>query len=143
MRLISHRGNINGVNSLNENSQEYINSAVKHGFDVEIDVWLIDRQWKLGHDEPQYDTNIFFLQNPFFWCHAKNKEAFFELQKYKNINSFWHDKDLYTLTSKGNIWCNINVPLLENSICVIPEKGINGDITKCSGICSDFIIQYR
>jgi len=143
MKLISHRGNVNGINSLNENSQEYINGALEQGFDVEIDVWLIDNQWKLGHDTPQYDTTIAFLQKPSLWCHAKNKEALFELQKYNDINSFWHDKDLYTLTSKGYIWCNINVPLLEKSICVIPEKGINGDITKCSGICSDNIIQYR
>ena len=96
----------------------------------------------LGHDYPKYSTKINFLQNSNFWCHAKNKEAFFKLQKYKNINCFWHDKDLYTLTSKGIIWCNINAPLIEGSICVIPEKGINGDIAKCSGICSDYILQY-
>jgi hypothetical protein len=143
MKLISHRGNIAGDSKEEENSPAYINHAITHGVDVEIDVWFIKNEWFLGHDKPQYNVTQNFILNPKFWCHAKNKEALFELQKYKDVNYFWHDTDLYTLTSKGYIWCNINVPLLESSICVMPEKGINGDITKCSGICSDYIIQYR
>ena len=39
MILISHRGNIDGVNKLKENKINYINEAIKNGFDVEIDVW--------------------------------------------------------------------------------------------------------
>ena len=55
MKLISHRGNINGPNKEQENHPDYITSALKQGYDVEVDVWLIDGNIVLGHDEPQYD----------------------------------------------------------------------------------------
>lgn len=141
MILISHRGNITGKNIERENSPEYIQKALNNGFHVELDIWYQDG-WYLGHDQPQYKIDFEFLLNPKFWCHAKNKEAFLKLKQNKNINCFWHDKDVYTLTSYGYIWCNINAPLIENSICVMPELGISGDIKKCSGICSDIIANY-
>lgn len=141
MILISHRGNITYKDPDQENNPVYIKKALNNGFHVEIDIWYTDK-WFLGHDEPQYEIDFNFLTNPKFWCHAKNKEAFLRLKQNKSINCFWHDKDTYTLTSYGYIWCNINVPLIENSICVMPELGINGDIKKCSGICSDVIANY-
>jgi len=36
--FIAHRGNIGLANSKKENSPEYIDEAIKAGFDVEIDV---------------------------------------------------------------------------------------------------------
>ena len=39
MRLISHRGNLNGTSSY-ENHPEHIHKALLKGFDVEIDVWF-------------------------------------------------------------------------------------------------------
>ena len=39
MRLISHRGNINGVNPKLENTKEYVDLAIDKGYSVEIDVW--------------------------------------------------------------------------------------------------------
>lgn len=142
MKYISHRGNLTGPDPKEENNPIYIKKALDQGLDVEIDIWLLNEKWLLGHDKPQYEINYSFFENSKIWCHAKNQNAFFELNKNKNINCFWHDKDTYTLTSHGYIWCNINVPLIKNSICVIPEKGINGDINDCYGICSDYILQY-
>jgi len=142
MILISHRGNLLGPEIDNENAPDYINFALSHGTNVEIDVWYYKDTWYLGHDEPQHEISYEFLTNSKFWCHAKNKDAFYKLKQNKNINCFWHDKDLYTFTSHGFIWCNINVPLIRDSICVMPEKGINGDINICYGICSDYILQY-
>ncbi len=43
MILISHRGNINGKNEIRENSIFYIMEALSMGFDVEIDVWNVDK----------------------------------------------------------------------------------------------------
>lgn len=143
MILISHRGNLLGPHKDKENNPEYINYALSQGFDVEIDVWYVNKEWYLGHDTPQYKINYNFLTNPKFWCHAKNQEALLNLINNKNINCFWHDKDLYTITTHGHIWCNINVPLIDNSICVIPEKGINGDIKKCYGICTDYVEKIK
>ena len=42
MILISHRGNTNGKLPSAENRPDYIDEAIGFGFDVEIDVWLID-----------------------------------------------------------------------------------------------------
>lgn len=47
MKIISHRGNLNGRNVFTENSVESINLALKHGFDVEIDVWYKNNNWYL------------------------------------------------------------------------------------------------
>ena len=40
MKIISHRGNLNGPNSVSENSILAISRALGQGFDVEIDVWF-------------------------------------------------------------------------------------------------------
>ena len=81
MILISHRGNINGKNSDRENSIEYIEEALDMGYNVEIDVWVIDNKFYLGHDNPLYEVDFLFLINNKLWCHAKNLEA---LLKMKN-----------------------------------------------------------
>ena len=52
MILISHRGNILGRKKQLENNPNYIDNALKLGYDVEVDVWSIDKQFYLGHDEP-------------------------------------------------------------------------------------------
>ena len=71
MHLISHRGNVNGKTD-RENKPLYIKAALALGYDVEIDVWLVDGKWWLGHDGPETPTNINFLKTKGLWCHAKN-----------------------------------------------------------------------
>ena len=61
MRLISHRGNINGKQPDLENEPKYINDALKQGYDVEIDLWFVDGFFWLGHDEPQYEVAFKWL----------------------------------------------------------------------------------
>src|SRR5574343_960654 len=100
--LISHRGNINGSNILKENHPDYINDAIKNGFNVEIDVWIDNNKIILGHDYPQYEINKEFIINDKFWVHAKNIQALSYLKEITNC--FFHNSDLYTLTSKGWIW---------------------------------------
>ena len=39
MKLISHRGNLEGRKPELENNPEYIDEALSKGYDVEIDVW--------------------------------------------------------------------------------------------------------
>ena len=48
MLLISHRGNIFGIDKEKENSPKQIEHAIKQGYDVEIDVWSYDFRWFLG-----------------------------------------------------------------------------------------------
>ena len=63
MILISHRGNVNGRFEDWENKPEYINDALRLGYDVEVDVWFVNGKFMLGHDEPQYETDYKFLMN--------------------------------------------------------------------------------
>lgn len=142
MKLIAHRGNINGPNPEKENNPDYINTAIKLGYDVEVDVWLIENKWYLGHDNPEYQIKYNFLLDPKLWLHAKNGEAFNELVKNNDANAFWHTTEDWVLTSKKYIWTYPNKKLYSESVCVLPELGYDGDLKECYGICSDFIIKY-
>jgi len=144
MRLISHRGNINGKNVELENTIEYIVRAKDLGFEVEIDVWYVDGIYYLGHDFPKIPIEEYFLEDTKFWCHAKNFESLMMMSQNKKIHYFWHEEDNYTLTSKGIIWVYPGKNLIENSICVLPEqhKLQKKDVTHCLGVCSDYIEEF-
>jgi hypothetical protein len=142
MKFISHRGNINGSNKNSENHPKYINSALDKGYDVEIDVWFLNNKWFLGHDIPQYEVEDNFLINNKFWIHAKNGDSFYKLLQNHTSNVFWHTTEDWILTSKGYIWTYPNKKLYPESVCVLPELGYNGDLKKCHGICSDYILEY-
>ena len=141
MYLISHRGNINGIQVDKENNPEYIYDAINKGFDVEIDVRYENDKFFLGHDFSQFEISKEFLLNKKIWCHAKTNEALSALQEIK-AHFFWHEEDDYTITSKGYIWTYPGKKLLPKSICVLPEKASYKEIN-CLGICSDFIEKYK
>ena len=152
MKLIAHRGNTDGKNEDKENHPDYILEAINKGYDVEVDVWSVDGNIVLGHDEPQYDLgpplsemwfNFLVPQSNKLWLHCKNLEALGELFKYRDLNVFWHDTDAVVLTSENFIWTFPNRLLLPNSVCVLPELGVNGNLDKCYGLCSDSPLQYK
>jgi len=138
MILISHRGNLNGVDSEKENSIEYISEALDRGFDVEVDVWYHKDEFYLGHDEPQYKVNEKFLQQEGLWCHAKNIDALNRLIVNGKIHCFWHQEDDVALTSEGYLWTYPGKELTSNSIAVLPEDDIDVEI---AGICSDYVVR--
>ncbi len=144
MIYISHRGNLNGVNSHLENSPNYIHEAIERGFDVEIDVWKIDEKWFLGHDVPEYEISKDFLLNESLWCHAKNLQALKGLLEI-GVKCFWHQNDKFTLTSNNFIWTFPGFELTTNSICVMPERFSeeSTDLSSCAGVCSDIVEHYR
>lgn len=150
MKLIAHRGNTNGKFESYENEPNYIDQAIKEGFDVEIDVWYIKTEnfgWMLflGHDKPDYgiDFRWFCDRISKIWIHCKNIEAleYFSECEY-DFNFFWHEEDTLTLTSKNYIWAYPGKQPIKNSIAVMPEIN-NDDIRFCTGICSDHIIKYK
>lgn len=149
MKLISHRGNINGKNPERENSPDYILEALQQGYEVEVDIWYtwkdVDKfGWFTGHDEPTYEFNMIEFV-PYFdkmWFHCKNLESLSRINEW-DTHYFWHQEDDYTLTSKGFIWTYPNKPLTNNSICVLPEDNYPLWNFSCYGICSDFIEKYR
>jgi glycerophosphoryl diester phosphodiesterase len=141
MKIISHRGNLNGPNPLAENSMASINEAMRQGFDVEIDVWFCDNKWYLGHDEPLHEINFLFLENNKLWCHAKNLEALNLMLKNKQIHCFWHQSDDFTLTSKGYIWTYPNKRVSADSVIVLEN---NQNIPEnCFGVCTDNPLLYK
>lgn len=140
MKIISHRGNLNGSDPDTENSPNQTIKALSLNFEVEVDVWYINKEWYLGHDKPQYKIDISFLENKKLWCHAKNKDALFELNK-TNIHHFWHQNDYYTLTSKGVIWTFPNKKVPKNGVALLFNN--IEQIPDCKAICVDNPMYYR
>jgi hypothetical protein len=154
MILISHRGNINGPIPKKENKPSYIQTALDKGFDVEIDVWYQLNQWWLGHNEPQYKITYkwIFQRYTKLWIHCKELSALHKLTRRdgghiysKYFNYFWHQNDDYAITNGGFIWTFPRKPLSEISICVLPElcTWTPSELSKCYGICSDNIKNYK
>jgi len=143
MRIISHRGNLLGANSNVENKIQSINIAIQEGFDVEIDVWLIDKTFYLGHDSPDTEIKYDFLLNNLdkLWIHCKNVQSIVELKQSK-LNYFWHENDTLTITSLGHLWVYPGKQPIQNSVAVLPEIH-NDPIEHCFGICTDYPIKYR
>jgi hypothetical protein len=144
--LIAHRGNIFGPQPDEENSPEYIQTALDCGFDVEIDVWNIDGKWFLGHDEPTYEINREYLQETSgLWIHCKDLVAFQKiLEECPNTNFFYHTKENYALTNRGFIWAYPNMPAGNGykTIAVLPEYMFT-PIDNFAGICSDYVGGYK
>jgi len=143
MKLISHRGNINGKIPNNENHPEYIDEALHAGFDVEIDMWWVDGRTYLGHDEPQFEVDDKWLTERMnnLWVHCKNVELLNWIRS-TSLHWFWHEEDTLTLTSKGYVWVYPGKQPIIGSIAVMPEIH-NEDVSKCVGVCSDIISRYK
>lgn len=138
MILISHRGNVSGPRPELENSRRYIEDALRLGFDVEVDVWLHEGKFFLGHDHPQHLISASFLKNPSIWAHAKCISTLRSLID-NNVHCFFHEHDAATLTSQGYVWTHPNQILTPGSIAVMPEKGFVGDLAVCHAMCSDYV----
>lgn len=144
MILISHRGNLDGIIKKWENTPSYILEALQAGFKCEIDVWGLNNVFYLSHDYPSniHKISIDFLKNNNFYIHCKNIEALYSLIE---LNCFFHYKDDYTLTTRGEIWTYPGKILTKKSIAVLPEISnySDEDLKQCLGICSDYITKYK
>lgn len=150
MKLIAHRGNINGPDPIKENNPEYIETAIADGYDVEIDIRYdaFNKKLYLGHDEPQYPITWFWLGKYIanLWIHCKNIEALYEFSHgTSGFNYFWHQEDDFTLTSKNYIWTYPGKTYTSKSIIVMPEweTDVNEFVDlrayNCYSICSDYV----
>ena len=145
MKIISHRGNLFGSNPKTENTSKQISLAIETGFDVEIDLWVINEEPYLGHDNPEHPTTIEFLNqnSSYLWIHCKNIEALTWIRnKNTKFNYFWHEKDKVTLTSLGIPWCYPET-YVTNGITVVWDSNwqeILKQNPKILGICTDFPI---
>lgn len=141
LRLISHRGNLNGPNPDRENTLSYLKEALAAGYDVECDVWcgdLVDGKvvtpglkfW-LGHDEPREEVPLSFLRDNRVWVHCKDEDAYEYLKKFLDINCFIsHDSISSSVTSRGYHWLHTDfsgVLVSDNNIS--PYGALKGSYT--------------
>lgn len=145
MKLISHRGNLQGPQPDLENHPEQITRVLNQGYDCEVDLWLADHQLWLGHDQPQHKITRDFLEHPGLWIHAKNLDALVWLTT-TDLNYFWHQNDDYVITSHHYIWAYPGRQLTARSVAVMPEWNYGHDETRqleCFAICSDFVAKIK
>lgn len=153
MILIAHRGLINGPDSKKENTEFAISVCLIEGYNVEVDLWLDDNEWYLGHDAPTYKTSLEFITQKGLWIHCKNVKAANELRMlvpaYRHLNYFWHESDERVLTSQGYWWTYPNKELGIASIALMPEWYTETQYLSlcknwnCAGICSDYVSLMR
>jgi hypothetical protein len=147
MIIISHRGNIRGEKSDNENKPSYIDSAIGNGYDVEIDIHSIDSELWLGHDTPQYKVEHKWLdeRKKYLWLHCKNSDAAKECWKYR---SFCHTFDPFTYVSNGKIWLhdltmeiddNVIIPLI--TLVDIKKLTDNSKFSNAFAVCTDYPVE--
>lgn len=143
MKLISHRGNLDGSIKDLENSPEYLNKAISLGYDVEVDIWYSNHKIYLGHDFPQYEVDEDYIKSisDKAWFHCKDFDSleFLSLNKY-DYNYFWHQSDKFTLTSKGFIWTYPGEQTSDNSVIVDLSPDAKQNNTDCYAICSDYVL---
>lgn len=143
MKIISHRGNLSGIDLNRENKKWAINECLLLNFDVEIDVHYEKNEIFLGHDSPEEKIDIEYLikNKNKLWLHLKNIDSvcFFLKNKIK-FNWFWHQKDDLTLTSFGIPWCYPD-KYIECGVTVV--KNIKKEIPKVYGICTDYPLEWR
>ena len=147
MKLIAHKGNVNGPNPSTENTPQQIEWCIENGYDVEIDVrYNVEKdKFYLGHDESKYEINWWWLAGKLehLWIHCKDLTTLHEFtSNTSGYNYFWHQGDDYILTSKGQIWASSGKPYKEDTVIVVenPEDVKEYD---CYGICSDYVGKIR
>jgi len=121
------------------------------GFECEVDIRLINGDFYLGHDSPEFKVDFDWIskRSTKLWLHCKDFDSlnFFVEISDSDFNFFWHNKDQYTLTNKGYIWAYPGVSVSKNCIAVLPETWLSSQVNitelDCFGICSDFIENYR
>lgn len=153
MRIIAHRGLINGPDDNRQNHPEQVEIALSEGFDAEIDVWFDKGRWYLGHNGMDHEIPPSYLSKPGLWIHCKNIPAFYNLKRFATrINFFYHDNDKIVFTSNGDVWTYFGIPetMDPQAICVMPEvtydwEEIGKMVQSCkwAGMCTDWPLRIR
>lgn len=163
MKIIAHRGLINGPNIKEENNPKFLLNALKLGYDCEVDLSITsDDKWFLGHEKegeeekPSYQINPYFILNKDsynkYWIHCKNFHTLYSLHQINfntPLNFFYHTTEDVVLTSGMYFWhYPKRVSQSPYGIIVLPEQKINIDdvetmkkylsIQKFYGICTDY-----
>ena len=146
MKIISHRGLVDGPNPAIENSPDAIRAALGEFFLVEVDIRMVDGKLWFGHDEPQYEVPEDFIHNPDIIFHAKDRLALHYLAQ-RDVHHFWHQDDAYTYTSHGWVWAYPGqLAAGRECIAVMPEINFSPEIinqSRFTGVCTDYPRLYH
>jgi hypothetical protein len=133
---------VNGPDKRLENDIATIVHRCSNGLYSEIDIWYVNSKWYIGHDSPEQEITLEYLMSPYLFIHAKNVEAFHELQQLSdahglNLRIFYHTEEHYALTTRGETIIYPGLPEKEGWLYMMPERT---ELTlKSSGmICSDY-----
>lgn len=143
VKIISHRSNLNGIDPSRENNPTSIKEVLDLGFDCEIDIFKYGLGLFLGHDDAQTLIEIdFLLKNaPKLFIHTKNIQALDYLNKFEELNIFWHNLDEHVFTSKGNLITHQDQPkTTKNGIIVLKDKPTRQNLPMCAGLITDWPI---
>jgi len=138
-QFIAHRGNTEGKQPEFENTIEYLNHAYDLCGGIECDIRTYNGKLYYGHDEPieLVDTNL--IRQYHWFCHAKDLESLSTLIAF-GANTFWHQKDTVTITTKGYIWCYPHVHLQDSHRAIwtdFDDEFTSMDQIGGWGLCSD------
>lgn len=145
MKLIAHRGLLEGPDKDLENLPAQIERAAALGYDSEVDLWYLDGKLFLGHDEPTHGVQPGWLSRQPLWIHAKNLPALRWLTEQPGLRYFWHQSDDCVVTSNGYIWTYPEKQLTDRSIRLMPEwhdpELTSLKETQCYAICTDWVLK--
>ena len=136
---IAHRGLISGPNHEAENSMTTVTEWCRQGRSSEIDIWWHCEAFWIGHDEPRERISPEFLHSEYLWIHAKNADAFYQLQKLSNekgwgLRIFYHTDEDYALTTTGDTIILPGLADVEGWTYMMPEAAYVSNPTT-SAVC--------
>jgi hypothetical protein len=142
---VCHRGNLYGPVKEMENNFGILLQRSIQGYHVEVDVWYHEHTLWLGHDKPEYKITLEWLtKSKRRLIHAKDGATFEYLllesgRLALDLHVFYHTDEDYVLTNKGLVICYPGKPLLNGSLCMMPERAIyrQEELQKCFSICTD------
>jgi hypothetical protein len=139
--VISHRGNQEGP-GVNENDPFQLVATISNGIEVEVDVWVVNGEFFLGHDNPERDVPSSFIKDlaPYAWYHCKNIAALETFNTdFSDLRYFWHEEDRYTLTSNGYIWTYPGQEVTPKSIVVdLDLSNLDSYKGVAYAVCTDY-----
>lgn len=139
MKIVSHRGNLTGPNPKTENFPGQIDLAISEGYLVEIDLRIVEDEYWLGHDLPQYKIDYYWLVNRSsnLIIHAKDLITCDKLSDNPHgLNWFYHTDEDVVITSRGTLWAYPGI-YLKNAITVCLGNDFNFP-ENILGVCTDY-----
>ncbi len=137
MKLISNRGNIDGVNLELENTLEYVEAAINLKHDVKIDLWSKENKLYLGNDGPKQQITVDWLEKyaQNLWVQCRDEDLYEIFYKFdpngKDLNYFYCEDPSIILTTSTGV-----------KIAILSEDSIV-DTVDCYGVCLNTIKELQ